>query len=57
MDLFLQLAVDLLVLGDLKEDAVYLVVEGLVLSGEHVVVALEGVSLEDGAIEVVLDHS
>lgn len=57
MDLFLQLAVDLFVLGDLKEDAVYLIVEGLVLSGEHVVVALEGVSLEDGAIEVVLDHS
>lgn len=57
MDLLLQLAVDLLVLGYLKEDAVYLVVEGLVLGGEHVVVALEGVSLENRAIEVVLDHS
>lgn len=53
----MQLAVDLLVLGYLKEDAVYLVVEGLVLGGEHVVVALEGVSLENRAIEVVLDHS
>ena len=47
MELFLQLTVDLLIFGYLEEDAIYFIVEGLVLGGEHVVVALKGVSLEN----------
>lgn len=50
MDLLLELIVDLLVLVYLKEDEIYLLVEGLILGGEHVVVVLEGVSLEDGSV-------